>query len=77
MERRVHFSKEPPKYRYMHTWLYAHREARRGTSAQDYADRIRFEKRIQLIDSHIGYIFREQHRKRIICYIKHNNTTNI
>lgn len=53
-----------PEIRMLYTWRYAHQQARKGTWHIDAIDRMRFQKRIEIIKSILDP-FLQQHMRKI------------
>ena len=61
---KVNFNSDKPSVRVLHVWNYASRRARCGQWEELARDRERFAEKCRRIDSQIGYIFGEEHRRR-------------
>ncbi|XP_023955309.2 uncharacterized protein LOC112058624 [Bicyclus anynana] len=64
--KKVTFSSQPPKVHVMRVWAFAARQARAGEWERHALDRERFKRRIADVEMAISWVFKRQHRTRIV-----------
>lgn len=64
------------QYKTLHTWVLAHHLARKSDWIHIVADRHRFQRRINDLESTFKLIFTDEHRNKIINKITENNDQN-
>ncbi|XP_034827896.1 uncharacterized protein PPP1R15 [Maniola hyperantus] len=64
--KKVTFTSEPPKVHVMRVWDFASRQARVGHWERYALDRDRFKRRIADVEMAISWVFKRQHRTRIV-----------
>ncbi|XP_045770361.1 uncharacterized protein LOC123870910 isoform X2 [Maniola jurtina] len=64
--KKVTFSSQPPKVHVMRVWAFAARQARAGHWERHALDRERFKRRIADVEMAISWVFKRQHRTRIV-----------
>lgn len=73
MAKRVSFNTEKNTTHFMITWSFAYKNARKSNWLQIRADNDRFKRRCNDIEHNISYVFGDDHRKDIKCYIDKRN----
>ncbi|XP_039752803.1 uncharacterized protein LOC120628479 [Pararge aegeria] len=64
--KKVTFSTQPPKVHVMRVWAFAARQARAGHWERHARDRERFKRRIADVEMAISWVFKRQHRTRVV-----------